>query len=279
MHATQPAMLACVLLAALPSCQSQPTEPSMPAAPSAIRPPRSAVSVRPARALPVTTLPWLTLRDHFVATVGEQAGKGQPLGALLVMADATFSAGSRFPLHGHREMEIVSVVVDGVLSHHGDQAHGATLGPRHAQLISARDGMRHAEGNDTNGPVHMLQIWFQPHTSGGAPAYFQAAFEAPGRHVIAGEGGLPLRADARVEWIDLGPTSPAASLPSHVTLSIRPGRVAYVVALTSSVTVEEAMLGVGDGAVLGVGEATIASREASAAVLLIELAAAPSRAP
>ncbi|MFY0570058.1 pirin family protein [Archangium lansingense] len=96
--------------------------------------PAADVRLRPLSSLPVTELPWLRLRDHFIATVGPQAGKGRPLGSLLVLADATFAPRSRFPLHPHREMEILSIVLSGELSHHGDQSHGATLRPREAQL-------------------------------------------------------------------------------------------------------------------------------------------------
>ena len=77
---------------------------------TAPRKPVTSIHPRPLATLPTTTLPWLTLRDHFVATVGPSAGQGQPLGPLLVLADATFSPRSRFPLHPHRDMEILSVV-------------------------------------------------------------------------------------------------------------------------------------------------------------------------
>ena len=92
---------------------------------------------RPLNSLPTTTLSWLTLRDHFVSTVGPNSGQGQPMGSLLVLADATFTAHSRFPLHPHQEMEILSIVLDGSLSHHGDQAHGATVPARPTQTYSS----------------------------------------------------------------------------------------------------------------------------------------------
>ncbi len=155
--------------------------------------------------LPTTTTHGPTLRDHFVATVGPQAGQGSALGPLLVLADATFAPRSRFPLHPHRDMEILSIVLDGELSHHGDQAHATTVRARSAQMISARDGMMHAEGNDTDHPTRMLQIWFQPDARGGAPAYFERTFSDPGRHLVAGDAAMPLRADARVWWHDLAP--------------------------------------------------------------------------
>ena len=158
----------------------------------------SSVIHRPASALPATTLSWLSLRDHFVATVGPHSGQGRPLGPLLVLADATFAPRSRFPLHPHEEMEILSIVIDGTLSHHGDQAHGMTLGPRSAQLISARDGMVHAEGNDTDAPTRMLQLWFQPDRHGGAPAYFSRQLNKKNQQLITNNKNIPLHTNIKI---------------------------------------------------------------------------------
>lgn len=158
---------------------------------------------RPLSSLPTTELSWLKLRDHFVATVGPSAGSGRPFGSLLVLADATFAPRSRFPLHPHRDMEILSIVIDGTLSHHGDQANGEDLPARTAQLISARSGIVHAEGNDLDVSTRMLQIWFTPTQRGGEPVYATRTFSEPGRHLLTGEGALPLLADARVWWMDL----------------------------------------------------------------------------
>lgn len=229
---------------------------------------------RPVATLPETRLPWLVLRDHFVATVGAHAGTGRPLGPLLVLADATFAPHSRFPLHPHEEMEILSIVVEGQLSHHGDQAHGATLGPRSAQLISARTGIVHAEGNDTDGPVHMLQIWFSPTSRGGAPAYFSREFPGPGRQLIAGDQAMPLRADVRVWWLPLG----AGGSESVV---VEPGRLGYLMALSGPVRVAakggagSILLGPGDGAEAGVGEFTLGADGATPA-LWIDLPLPPA---
>lgn len=99
-----------------------------------------------------------------------------------------------------------------------------------AQLISAREGMVHAEGNDTDQPTRMLQIWFEPNVSGGAPAYFVRDFPQHGRHVLAGDVGMPLRADARVVWADL-------QAGKEERFSVEPGRRGYLIALTSTVKV------------------------------------------
>lgn len=220
---------------------------------------------RPLASMPETVLPWLSLRDHFVATVGRNAGSGRPLGPLLVLADATFAPRSRFPLHPHQEMEILSIVLDGELSHHGDQAHGSTLRAREAQLISARDGMVHAEGNDTERPTRMLQLWFEPDRHGGSPVYFSRQLAGVGRQLVAGDEGMPLRADVRVWWLPL-----VAGTPERLT--VERGRRGYLLALTGPVQVEMtngatiASLEPGDGAEAGEGELVLAARGTSTAL-------------
>lgn len=224
----------------------------------------SEVRPRPLQSLPLTELPWLKLSDHFVATVGPSAGRGRPLGSLLVLADATFAAHSRFPLHPHRDMEILSIVVDGVLSHHGNQAHDAVVKARGAQLISARNGMVHAEGNDTDQPTRMLQLWFSPTSQGGDAAYFDRQLPStPGRHLIAGDEGMPLRCDAQVWWVDVKDPS---------TLEVKPGRRGYLLALTGTLRVGGATLKVGDGAEVGAGEVTLEA-EGTGSAVWIDLAA------
>lgn len=218
----------------------------------------STVTLRPASSLPATSLEWLSLRDHFVATVGENAGRGQRLGPLLVLADATFAPKSRFPLHPHRDMEILSVVLEGEMSHHGDGANGMTVKPRGAQLISSRDGMRHAEGNDTSSPVRMLQIWIEPDTRGGEAAYFYRQLPSEsGKYVIAGDEGMPLRRDVKVWWVDV-----------HGRTAVQVARRGYVMAIAGSPRVGAQTLANGDGAEVSTGELAL---EGDGAVLLIEL--------
>lgn len=214
---------------------------------------------RPLSSLPTTTLDWLTLRDHFVATVGANAGRGQPMGSLLVLADATFTAHSRFPLHRHQEMEILSIVLDGSLSHHGDQAHGATVSARSAQLISARDGMTHAEGNDTDAPVRMLQIWFRPNTHGGAPAYYQRDLARGPRQLVAGDEVMPLRCDAKVWWLDF-------EAGQAERLELPRGRNGYLLALDSKLSTATATLAVGEGLTVSEGELQVTSATAGSAL-------------
>lgn len=222
-----------------------------------------AIRLKSATSLPSTVLPWLSLRDHFIATVGPSAGQGARFGPMLVMADATFSPRSRFPLHPHREVEILSIVIDGELSHHGDQAHGVTLKAREAQLISSRDGMFHAEGNDTETNTRMLQIWFEPTTHGGEPAYFRRSVSRGSRQPVAGDTVLPLRCDANVSWSDV---------QGSETVDVKAGRRLYLLAMKGAVELGNALrLEEGDGAEVGEGTVTLSSKDA--AVLIIDLPA------
>ncbi len=227
--------------------------------PAARSEPMAQTRHRPLSSLPTTTLPWLSLRDHFVATVGPSAGQGQQQGPLLVLADATFAPRSRFPLHPHRDMEILSIVLDGTLSHHGDQAHGATMPPRSAQLISARDGMVHAEGNDTDSATRMLQIWFEPTSRGGEPEYFQRDLSKKGRQLIAGDAGMPLRCDAKVWWFDLE----AGDAPP---VSVAAGRAGYLLALDGALRTPTVTLAAGEGLHVAPGALAFAAEKPCAAL-------------
>lgn len=220
---------------------------------------------RPQSSLPTTTLSWLSLKDHFIATVGPSAGQGSRRGALLVLADATFEPHSRFPLHPHRDMEILSVVLTGTLSHHGDQAHGASMPSRSAQLISSRDGIFHAEGNDTEQQTRMLQIWFEPTSHGGTPAYYQRDLvKKVGRQIIAGDEVMPLRCDAKVSWIDL-------KAGQAEELEIATGRHGYLLALDGDVNAGT-KLSAGDGLDVEPGALSVTAA-ADCAVLWIDAAA------
>lgn len=217
--------------------------------------------------LPTTDLPWLRLRDHFVATVGPSSGTGAAFGPLRVLADATFAPGSRFPIHSHREMEILSIVVQGELSHHGDQEHGATLKARGAQLISARDGMSHAEGNDTSAEARMLQIWFTPDAHGGAAAYFQRQLEEQpggGRQVVAGDDAMPLRSPAKVWWLDL-------VSGRDEELALVSGSAGYLLAVNAPITVNGVTLATGEGAEARGTGVRVSTDAAAASALWIEL--------
>lgn len=153
---------------------------------------KSVVKLHSYSQLPSLSLKWLSLKDHFIATVGPSSGQGRPLGNLLVLADATFQAQSRFPQHPHKDMEILTWVVKGVLQHYDDNGTDQSVPEKSLQLMSARDGIFHAEGNATNEEVRMLQIWINPQNKGGTPLVQQTSLEGNGFQCLAAPEGAPL---------------------------------------------------------------------------------------
>jgi redox-sensitive bicupin YhaK (pirin superfamily) len=183
-------------------------------------------------------------------------------GNLRVLNDDTIEPGTGFGTHGHRDMEIVSYVLEGALAHQDSLGNGAAGGahagvirPGDVQRMSAGTGVRHSEYNhSTDRATHFLQIWLLPDRLGIAPEYEQITVDAErkrGRLALVAssvptEGAVALNADARL-WAGLfdGDERAQADLPRD--------RLAYVHVARGSVTVNGLALGPGDAVKL-VGE-------------------------
>jgi hypothetical protein len=98
-------------------------------------------------------------------------------GPLRVINDDTIAAGRGFDLHPHRDMEIVTVMVEGELTHRDSLGHGEVLRAGEVQRMTTGTGVLHSEKNETARPCRLLQIWIQPSRPGLLPAYEQKAFE------------------------------------------------------------------------------------------------------
>lgn len=205
---------------------------------------------RPAAALPASDMGWVSMRDHFIATFGPQAGQGSPLGDLLVLADATIAPKSRFALHPHRDMEILTWVVSGKLDHHDDQGNSAVIPCGHLQLMSARGGLVHAEGNRHDQPVRLLQIWIKPDQAGGQPHYGVAALSGGGFQLLAARDVAPLsiRQDVALHAAQLQGEARSLAVPEHLH--------GYAVSI-GSLAWNGQVCADGDGLMLGSGTVTV----------------------
>jgi hypothetical protein len=195
-------------------------------------------------------------------------------GALRVINDDRVQPGMGFGTHGHRDMEIISYVLDGQLEHKDSMGNGSIIVPGDVQRMSAGKGVLHSEYNPSKSAgVHFLQIWIQPAVAGIAPGYEQKHFAAADKRgrlrLIASPGGadgsVTIHQDARVY-------AGLVDGDEKVVLTLPAGRRAYVHVARGSVRVNATALGAGDAAKL-TGEAAVAlDRGEDAEVLVFDLA-------
>jgi redox-sensitive bicupin YhaK (pirin superfamily) len=194
-------------------------------------------------------------------------------GPLRVINEDRVQPGMGFGTHGHRDMEIISYVLDGKLEHKDSIGTGSVIVPGDVQRMSAGRGVRHSENNPsrTEG-VHFLQIWIEPNVTGVEPSYEQTHIgndEKRGRlRLIASpdgaDGSVTIHQDARVY---------AALVDGEeaVTHRLAHGRRAYLHVVRGSVVVNGASLGAGDAAKIEGGAAIRVDRAADAEILLFDL--------
>jgi redox-sensitive bicupin YhaK (pirin superfamily) len=179
---------------------------------------------------------------------------------LRVINDDVIGPGGGFPMHGHRDMEIVTWVLRGALRHRDSLGSEGVITPGEVQAMSAGRGIRHSEFNDSDREdVRLLQVWIVPRQQGLAPGYRQASFEPAGRAnrwqlLASGWGPAPapalaLHADAALRVADL---SPGATLQ----LEVPSGRHAYLHVSRGSLRAGEHELVDGDALTL-TGPATL----------------------
>ncbi|MDP5030234.1 pirin family protein [Paraglaciecola sp.] len=167
--------------------------------------------------------------------------------ALRVINDDTVAPGAGFGTHGHRDMEIISFVTQGVIAHKDSMGNVQTLPKGEFQLMSAGTGVTHSEFNASDTEVlKFLQIWVVPETRGGEPGYQQKNFgQAQGLTPVitpTGENGtLKIKQQTRISQLYL-----AAGTEQDIQLA--QGRKAYVHMVEGSLTLNGQGLSAGDGA-------------------------------
>jgi redox-sensitive bicupin YhaK (pirin superfamily) len=213
---------------------------------------------------------WLKARHHFAVTRDGNLANG-PLGPLVVWNDDEIAPGTGFGLHGHADMEIVSYVREGTVTHRDSLGNIGQTSAGDVQAISAGTGIRHSERNLGEKPLRLFQIWLRPRASGGTPHWDTRPFpkaERANQLVVLASGlagdreALPIRSEARV----LGATLLAGAAIDH---ELRGLRHAYLAPARGVVEVNGYRLAVGDGiAAADERRLAIAAREDSELILV-----------
>ena len=206
---------------------------------------------RPFASLGHERLDWLDTRHHFsFAHYHDPARMGW--GALRVWNDDAIAAGSGFAPHPHSDMEIITYVREGAISHQDSLGNEGRTEAGDVQVMSAGSGIRHAEYNHETVPTRIFQIWIVPTSRGGQPGWGTRPFpkaDRAGRLVVLASGeaadsdALPIRADARVLGARLG-------AGESIEFALRPGRHAYLVAAQGALTVNGVPIAERDGAAI-----------------------------
>ncbi len=216
---------------------------------------------------------WLnTFHTFSFADYYDQSNMGYR--SLRVINEDFVAAGKGFGTHPHRDMEIVTYIVDGALEHKDSLGTGSVIRPGEVQRMTAGTGVRHSEFNPSRDtPVHLLQIWILPERRDLEPGYEQTEFpEADRRNrlrLIASRGGddgsVHVNQDARIfaSLLDAGTT---------VRHELEPGRGAWVQLVRGNITVNGAQLEPGDGAAIEDEPAVEISATADAELLVFDLA-------
>ncbi|MBV8626443.1 MAG: pirin family protein [Paraburkholderia sp.] len=195
-------------------------------------------------------------------------------GPLRVINEDVIAGGQGFGAHGHRDMEIVTYVLEGVLAHRDSMGNGSTIRHGDVQRMSAGTGVMHSEFNASKDePVHLLQIWVLPARRGDQPGYEEKHFDDAGKRgrlrVVASpdgrDGSVTIHADASIH---------AALIDGdeRAEYTVPAGRRVYVHVARGALTVNGEALAAGDAAMLSELERVTLDKGEAAEVLLFDLA-------
>jgi redox-sensitive bicupin YhaK (pirin superfamily) len=222
---------------------------------------------------------WLKAKHHFaIGPYGNPAHR--PIGNLFVLNDDEIAGHSGFPLHHHADVEIISYVRDGVITHEDSLGNKGRTKAGDVQVMSAGTGIRHAEYNEHDSPTRLFQIWLRPRTSGGKPQWGTRTFpraDRSGRFMPLASGygtpdALPIRAAAEVY---------GAVVPSGMTATFefRPGHSGYLVPATGAVRVNGQRVDACEGLIIRDEAAITIEALADTDLVLVVTADATATAP
>ena len=209
------------------------------------------IELRPFKSLGGADHGWLNAKHHF-SFAGYYDPARMGWGSLRVWNDDEIAAGTGFPPHPHSDMEIITYVREGAISHQDSLGNKGRTEAGDVQVMSAGSGIRHAEYNLEDETTTLFQIWIQPRTRGGQPSWGAKPFprgDRAGKFVTLASGfsgddeALPIRAEARVAGATLK-AGETAEWP------LAPGRHAYLVSAAGEVEVGDVRLSPRDGAAI-----------------------------
>ena len=192
---------------------------------------------------------------------------------LRVMNEDVVAPGGGFPLHPHRNMEIVTYILAGQLEHKDSMGNGSVIGPGQIQRMTAGRGVTHSEFNHSKDqPVHLYQIWILPRESGLEPGYEDLSFDldqprnqwrllvSPGE----GEGTALIHQDVKIHAtrLDAG---------KEIKHQIPPGRYAWVQVASGSVNLNGTAMTAGDGAAVSDEAILTLTAQENSEILLFDL--------
>ncbi|WFU45645.1 pirin family protein (plasmid) [Bradyrhizobium sp. CB82] len=214
---------------------------------------------------------WLKARHHFIVSADGNPANA-PLGALVIWNDDEIAPGTGFGRHSHANMEIVTYVRQGTVTHEDSVGNVGRTMAGDVQVMSAGTGISHSEHNGDEDPLKLFQIWLRPRQSGGAPRWNTRKFpktDRAGRLIELASGdpkspeALTIRADARI----LGATLLAGTALTHTPSAHL--RHTYLAPAQGAILVNGHRVAVGDGiAAIDEPELTITAIEDAEFILV-----------
>jgi len=235
------------------------------------------IDLRPFSTLGGADHGWLKARHHFSFADYHDPDR-MNWGRLRVWNDDEIAPGTGFDAHPHRDMEIITYVREGAITHRDNLGNEGRTEAGDVQIMSAGSGIVHAEYNLEPATTKLFQIWIMPDRRGAKPTWGAKTFPkakgdgqgfavlASGRAGDAATDALKLNADAAVLATTLNKGQSA-------TLALAPGRAAYLVAATGSVSVNGVTLGPRDGAAIRDEREVVVAANDDAEVVVVEVAA------
>ena len=231
------------------------------------------IKVRHAKERGTANFGWLDSRHTF--SFGDYYDpKQMGFGPLRVINEDRVSPGQGFGTHGHRDMEIISYVLEGALEHKDSIGTGSVIRPGDVQVMSAGTGIRHSEFNHSKSePVHFLQIWVVPDREGIAPRYEQKTFpDADKRGRLRLVGSSDGRDGSVVIHQDVELFAAILNASEQATLPLSTGRKAWLQVVRGAVVMNGQDLDAGDGAAVeGEPRLTVTAKTDGAEILVFDL--------